>query len=66
NKKVTKFPVVLLGRAYWSGLYSWLADTVAEQGKITQAELALLHITDDVDDVVRLVGDSYQAWQNTH
>ncbi|MGH3934565.1 MAG: TIGR00730 family Rossman fold protein [Pseudonocardiaceae bacterium] len=66
NKKVTKFPVVLLGRDYWSGLHSWLADKVAAQGKITEAELALLHITDDVDDVVRLVGDSYQAWQNTH
>ncbi|MFN2479130.1 MAG: TIGR00730 family Rossman fold protein [Pseudonocardiaceae bacterium] len=66
NMKVTKFPVVLLGRAYWGGLYSWLADTVAVQGKLREAELALLHITDDVDDVVRLVGESYQAWEDAH
>ncbi|MGH3838859.1 MAG: LOG family protein, partial [Pseudonocardiaceae bacterium] len=66
NKKVTKFPVVLLGRAYWGGLHSWLADTVVAQGKITEAELALLHVTDDVDEVVRLVGASYQAWQDAH
>jgi len=39
---------------------------VAAQGKLREAELALLHITDDVDDVVRLVGESYQAWQDTH
>jgi uncharacterized protein (TIGR00730 family) len=64
NKKVTKFPVVLLGRAYWGGLHSWLADTVVAQGKITEAELALLHITDDIDEVVRLVSASYQAWQD--
>src|SRR5438270_2783926 len=66
NKKVTKFPVILFGRAYWGGLYSWLAATVAAQGKLREAELALLHITDDVDDVVRLVGESYRAWEDAH
>ncbi|MGH3766612.1 MAG: TIGR00730 family Rossman fold protein [Pseudonocardiaceae bacterium] len=66
NKKVTKFPVVLFGKAYWGGLYSWLVDTVTAQGKLREAELALLHVTDEIDEVVRLVGESYQAWQDTH
>jgi uncharacterized protein (TIGR00730 family) len=66
TKKVTKFPVVLLGRSYWSGLYSWLADTVTAEGKLSESELALVHITDEVDEAVRLVGESYQAWQDTH
>jgi uncharacterized protein (TIGR00730 family) len=66
NKKVTKFPVILFGRDYWGGLYSWLADTVAAQGKLRESELGLVQLTDEVDDVVRLVGESYQAWQNTH
>jgi predicted Rossmann-fold nucleotide-binding protein len=66
NKKVTKFPVVLFGRDYWGGLYSWLVDTVAAQGKLRESELALLHVTDEIDEVVRLVGESYQAWQDTH
>src|SRR5919202_487605 len=66
NKKVTKFPVVLFGQDYWSGLYSWLADTVTAQGKLREAELALVHVTDEIDEVVRLVGASYQAWQDTH
>jgi uncharacterized protein (TIGR00730 family) len=66
NLKVTKFPVVLFGRSYWGGLYSWLTDTVAEQGKLREAELGLLHVTDDIGEVVRLVGESYQAWQDSH
>jgi uncharacterized protein (TIGR00730 family) len=66
NKKVTKFPVVLLGGDYWGGLYSWLAETVTAEGKLREAELALVHITDEIDEVVRLVGASYQAWQDTH
>jgi uncharacterized protein (TIGR00730 family) len=66
NKKVTKFPVILFGRDYWSGLYSWLADTVAAQGKLRESELGLVQVTDEIDDVVRLVGEAYQAWQDTH
>ncbi len=66
TKKVTKFPVVLFGEDYWGGLYSWLADTVTAQGKLGEAELALVHVTDEIDEVVRLVGASYQAWQDTH
>jgi uncharacterized protein (TIGR00730 family) len=66
TKKVTKFPVVLLGRAYWSGLHSWLAQTALAEGKLSETDLALLHITDDIDEAVRLVSESYTAWQDTH
>jgi uncharacterized protein (TIGR00730 family) len=61
TRKVTRFPVVLLGRAYWSGLHDWIAGTMVETGKIGAADLALLHVTDDVDDAVRVVLDAYQA-----
>jgi uncharacterized protein (TIGR00730 family) len=66
TKKVTKFPVVLLGRSYWQGLHSWLTEHAVAEGKLTEAEAALLHITDDVAEAVRLVSESYQAWQDTH
>jgi uncharacterized protein (TIGR00730 family) len=66
TRKVTKFPVVLMGTSYWGGLYSWLADTVTAEGKLKPSELALMHLTDDVDEAVRLVGESYKAWQDTH
>jgi uncharacterized protein (TIGR00730 family) len=59
TRKVTRFPVVLLGRSYWGGLHSWLADAAVGEGKLTEAELGLLRITDDVDEAVRLVGESY-------
>jgi uncharacterized protein (TIGR00730 family) len=51
--KVTRFPVVLLGRAYWAGLLDWLAATLRGEGKIDPADLDLLYVTDDVDDAVR-------------
>jgi uncharacterized protein (TIGR00730 family) len=55
TRKVTRFPVILFGSAYWSGLLGWLADTVAPAGKITLPDLDLLHVTDDVDDIVKII-----------
>jgi uncharacterized protein (TIGR00730 family) len=55
TQKVTAFPVVLVGTAYWSGLLSWLRDTVLADGKISEADLDRLVVTDDVDEAVALM-----------
>ena len=52
TQKVTSFPVVLIGVDYWSGLLAWLRDTVLAQGKISAADLDMLTVTDDLDEVV--------------
>jgi uncharacterized protein (TIGR00730 family) len=51
--KVTRFPVVLFGSQYWSGLMQWLRDTVLAGGKIAGADLDLIRVTDDVDEAVQ-------------
>ena len=66
TKKVTKFPVVLFGRSYWDGLYNWLRDFPLASGKIGERDMTLLHVTDDIDDAVRVVEESYQAWEEVH
>ncbi|WP_433292570.1 TIGR00730 family Rossman fold protein [Pseudonocardia sp. CA-142604] len=66
TKKVTKFPVVLLGSEYWGGLYDWIAGTVHENGKVGEKDLSLLHVTDDVDDAVKIVQEAWRAWEEAH
>jgi uncharacterized protein (TIGR00730 family) len=53
--KITKFPIVLVGSSYWSGLLSWLRDVVAGEGKIAPGDLDLLSVADDPDEVVRII-----------
>jgi len=53
--KVTSFPVVLLGVAYWSGLIDWLRDTALDQGTIKQSDLDMLRLTDDVEEAVAVM-----------
>jgi len=53
--KVKYFPVVLFGRAYWEGLVEWLEARVAGEGKIATEDLKIFNVTDDPEEVVRLV-----------
>ncbi len=55
TKKVTRFPIVLFGTAYWGGLVEWVHSTLVAQGKASRADLELFHVTDDVDDAVARV-----------
>jgi uncharacterized protein (TIGR00730 family) len=55
TQKVTSFPVVLLGTAYWGGLIDWLRGTVLAAGNIAESDLDMLVVTDDVDEAVRLM-----------
>ncbi|WP_036225471.1 TIGR00730 family Rossman fold protein [Marmoricola sp. URHB0036] len=55
TQKVTSFPVVLIGTEYWSGLLGWLRDTVLADGKLSEADLDMLVVTDDVEQAVAMV-----------
>jgi len=53
TKKVTRFPVVLMGSAYWSGLLEWIRGTMLIDGKVGPADLDLIFVTDEPDEAVR-------------
>lgn len=51
--KVTPFPIVLFGSAYWSGLIDWVRDTMARDEKIAETDIDLMFVTDDPAEVLR-------------
>jgi uncharacterized protein (TIGR00730 family) len=57
--KITKFPIVLFGSEYWSGLLDWLKTTMLADGKIGQDELALLRLADEPDEVVKIIKEAH-------
>ena len=63
TRKVTSFPVVLLGHAYWDGLVDWLRSTVLAEGKIAPRDLDLFTVTDDPAEAVRIVHNAEAEWQ---
>jgi uncharacterized protein (TIGR00730 family) len=53
--KIRDFPVVLVGTHYWQGLIDWMRETQVKAGAITDADLNLLKLTDDPDEVRDLI-----------
>jgi len=55
--KVTSFPVVLVDRGYWSGMIDWIRREMVGRGHLASAEVDLIQVADDAEEVVRLVSD---------
>jgi uncharacterized protein (TIGR00730 family) len=55
-------PVVLIGKAYWEPLVQWMkASMLREMHAIAPADLKIWTLTDDIDEVVRIVEAGVQA-----
>jgi uncharacterized protein (TIGR00730 family) len=57
--KITKFPIVLVGSDYWSGLLDWLKQTMLGRNNIGSGELALLRIADDPEEAVEIIKEAH-------
>ena len=58
TQKVTSFPIVLVGTDYWAGLVDWIRESMLAGGKINRTDLDMFSVTDDVDEVVRIMVDA--------
>jgi uncharacterized protein (TIGR00730 family) len=63
TRKVTRFPIVLMGVGYWSGLLDWLRSAALDHGTISERDLALLTLTDDVDEAMAVITGADDAWE---
>ena len=64
TKKVSNFPVILYGSKYWNGLLNWIRETMLVEEKVSVEDVALLRISDDPDEICKIVCDAYQ--ENHH
>jgi hypothetical protein len=55
TNKITDFPVVLMGSDYWQPLLEWLRQKMVAEKTIGIEDLALLRVTDSVEEAVSLI-----------
>jgi uncharacterized protein (TIGR00730 family) len=60
TKKTLPIPVYLMGVSYWKGLIQWIRDTAVAHKCIDEHELDLFTITDDVEEVINGLEQSYR------
>ncbi len=56
--KVTSFPIVLVGVAYWQPLLDWIRGTLLAEGTISEKDLSLLQLVETAEEAVRIVAAS--------
>jgi len=58
--KVLHFPTVLFDSKYWGEMVDWIRDELLSAGMISPDDIERLYVTDDPDEAVRLVLESYE------
>ncbi|MEM8910091.1 MAG: TIGR00730 family Rossman fold protein [Bacteroidota bacterium] len=60
TKKITPVPIILVGTDYWTGLKGWINEVMLGQEKnISPEDMDLIPITNDPDEVIRIIDDFY-------
>jgi uncharacterized protein (TIGR00730 family) len=62
TKKIGKFPIVLVGTKYWSGLMDWIKNTLVNEGTIHLDDLSLISIVDTEDEVLEVIDTFYKKY----
>lgn len=55
TKKISDFPVILVGSEYWCGLIDWMRDRMLAEKKIKREDVDSIHICDDPERVRDIV-----------
>ena len=71
TRKMSNFPIVLMGKDYWSGLLDWIQQTMLARGTISAGDLDLFHLTDDpveaaitIQNALEQGSQARPEWQN--
>ncbi|TAD96164.1 MAG: TIGR00730 family Rossman fold protein [Bacteroidetes bacterium] len=62
--KIEKFPIVLVGKSYWSGLIDWIKDVMlGKENNVSPKDLDLISLVDSSEDAVKIIEDFYATYQ---
>ncbi len=65
TNKITSVPIILVGTEFWSGMKDWITKSMLEmESNISAKDLDLIPVTDDVEEVVKIINKFYEGDQS--
>ncbi|WP_158978378.1 MULTISPECIES: TIGR00730 family Rossman fold protein [unclassified Cellulophaga] len=61
TNKIEKFPIILVGTEFWTGLMDWIKGTMLTMGTISAKDLDLIKIVDTKEEVVDIIDSFYKG-----
>jgi len=62
TKKIGRFPIVLIGTDYWSGLMKWVKERLLTDNYVDEEDLKLFRIYDTADESVKYINEFYSRY----
>jgi len=63
TKKIGRFPIVLVGKAFWSGLLEWVESVLLNaENNISKEDLELYHVVETATEAVQVIDDFYSKY----
>ena len=62
TKKIARFPIIMMGAEYWSGLLDWIKNKMLREKNIKDSELDLFVVLDNPDEAVKHIEDFYKKY----
>tara|TARA_R110000850_G_scaffold276653_1_gene419523 strand:- start:3788 stop:4576 length:789 start_codon:yes stop_codon:yes gene_type:complete len=62
TNKIGKFPIVLVGKDYWSGLVDWIRKSLLSHHYINEVDLELFSVVEDETEAVKVIDDFYNKY----
>lgn len=62
TNKIGRFPIVLVGKKYWTGLLDWIKNTILENNYVNEEDLELFSIVEDATEAVKVIDDFYSKY----
>jgi len=62
TRKIGKFPIVMVGKDYWSGLIDWIKTTLVNEKYINPDDLRLFTLVDTSDEAVQVIDNFYSKY----
>ncbi len=62
TNKIAKFPIVLVGSEFWSGLLDWFKTTLVNNGMIAAEDTNLFRVVDTADEAVEHIRAFYEKY----
>jgi uncharacterized protein (TIGR00730 family) len=57
TQRIPRFPLILVGKKFWSGLLGWMKAQMQERKMISPGDLNLVRIVDTPDEAVEIILD---------
>ena len=62
TRKIGRFPIILVGKSYWSGLLTWIKEVLVTEKYINPEDLNLFSIVDSAEEAVNAIDSFYSKY----